>query len=226
MKHLLDNPIWSALRTGNKNLAQGTENVKYYPFDVAPFAGLKENISENFKMLYDITPVDADIFGIVTTTETNIPEPWSIVHCTPLLQMVCENPIIRKEFSEPIINLSDEYISQMLALTHLTNPGPFRQRTIDYGHYQGIFEGEKLVAMAGQRMHAIPYAEISAVCTHPDYLGRGYAAQLMLNQIKRIKETGEIPFLHVAAINERAIKIYESMGFETRKNLFVYLIKK
>jgi predicted GNAT family acetyltransferase len=226
MAHLLDNPAWSALTGGNRNLAQGTEQVKHYPADVAPFAGLAETTPANFQTLYDITPgMDAG-FAVVTTEKTEIPAPWKIAHCLPLFQMVCETPVQRKEAGGQIRNLSDEHIPQMIALAKLTNPGPFRERTIDFGHYQGIFDETRLVAMAGQRMHAPPYAEISAVCTHPDYTGRGYAAQLMVSQIGRLKEAGETPFLHVAAINERAIKLYGFLGFVIRKDLFIYFIKK
>ena len=91
---------------------------------------------------------------------------------------------------------------------------------------QGIFEGEKLVAMAGQRLHVFNYAEISAVCTHPDYLGRGYAKQLLIHQINRIKTASEIPFLHVRYDNDRAIKVYESLGFSTRREIYFYVIQK
>jgi predicted GNAT family acetyltransferase len=126
----------------------------------------------------------------------------------------------------PHIPLTDIHIPQMLALTKLTNPGPFAERTIDFGHYHGIFDGDKLVAMAGQRLHAGNYAEISAVCTHPDHLGKGYAKQLLLHQIHRIKANRETPFLHVRNDNERAINVYKSLGFETRTEIYFYVVVK
>jgi predicted GNAT family acetyltransferase len=114
----------------------------------------------------------------------------------------------------------------MLALTKLTNPGPFVEKTIDFGHYRGVFEGDQLVAMAGQRLHIFDYAEISAVCTHPDHLGRGYARQLLLHHIHRIRAASKIPFLHVRYDNYRAIKVYESLGFSKRTELFFYILQK
>lgn len=226
MPHLLDTPVWSALTSGNKNLAQGTDTVKFYRVDVAPFAGLEANSQDNLHVLYDGTPADEGVFGVVSLEKVDIQKPWTVGFCMNVLQFVCEQPVLRRAITAPLVNLSDEHIPQVLALTELTKPGPFRERTIDFGHYQGIFDGERLVAMAGQRMHAPPYAEISAVCTHPDYAGRGYAAQLMVSQIKRITAAGEIPFLHVAKGNERAINLYESLGFVNRAELFFYLIKK
>jgi predicted GNAT family acetyltransferase len=143
-----------------------------------------------------------------------------------VLQMVCEAAARLAEANEQIVPLGEEHIPAMLVLTKLTNPGPFAQRTIDFGHYKGIFDGGKLVAMAGQRLNPLPYAEVSAVCTHPDYLGRGYAAQLLLNQVHRIKAASEIPFLHVLSSNQRAINLYKSLGFATRKEISIYIIQK
>lgn len=226
MEHLLDNPVWSALNTGNKDLALGTGEVKFYPFEVAPFAGLKINSTENLEKLYHLLPHEDGTAGVVATEEIAIPKPWKVLHCVPLYQMICEAPVYRQNITAAITNLTGEHIPQMLALTKLTNPGPFRVRTMEFGHYQGILDGERLVAMAGQRMYAPPYAEVSAVCTHPDYAGKGYAAQLMQSQMQRITANGEMPFLHVVASNERAIALYETLGFTVRKEPLIYILKK
>lgn len=226
MEHLLDNPVWSALNTGNKNLAEGAGNVRFYPYGVAPFAGLKTNSAENLQGLYNVLPHEDGIAGVVATEELNMPQPWKLLNCIPVLQMVCEKFIHSGQTAVPMVNLLEEHVPQMLALTKLTNPGPFRERTIDFGHYQGIFDGERLVAMAGQRMYAPPYAEISAVCTHPNYAGRGYAAQLIQSQVKRINNNGEIPFLHVISSNERAINLYKQLGFSVRKELLFHIVKR
>ena len=70
--------------------------------------------------------------------------------------------------------------------------------------------------MAGERLRVPGYTEVSAVCTHPDHLGRGYAAFLMSEIIRRIVERGERPFLHVRPENVRAVSLYERLGFEKR----------
>jgi predicted GNAT family acetyltransferase len=226
MVHLLDNPVWSALNTGNKDISQGTDRVKFYRPDISLFAGLVENSTDTLLALHALTPPEEEVMAVVSVGEMNVPAPWTLAVSVPVFQMVYEQPQSRAAITAPIVPLSDEHIPQMLALTELTKPGPFRERTIDFGHYQGILDGTRLVAMAGQRMHATPYAEISAVCTHPDYTGRGYAAQLMLSQMKRMIDAGEIPFLHVAITNERAINLYESLGFRKRKELIVYVLKR
>jgi ribosomal protein S18 acetylase RimI-like enzyme len=225
MSHLLNNPAWNALQSGNKHLAFGTGPVSYFDREVSPFAALEENSEENFKLLYKQIPHNSTVL-FVSPVEIALSKQWEVLRTIRGLQMVCDNVTVRNEVTVQLIPLTDEDIPKMLELTKLTNPGPFASRTIDFGHYQGIFEGEKLVAMAGQRLHPYNYAEISAVCTHPDHTGKGYARQLLLNQIHRIKAASEVPFLHVRYDNYRAIKVYESLGFATRIEVYFYVLKK
>ncbi len=114
----------------------------------------------------------------------------------------------------------------MMQLTALTKPGPFGLRTIEFGNYFGIFENETLVAMAGQRLHVSNYTEISAVCTHPAYLGKGFAGALMQHQLNLICDQGQIPFLHVREDNLRAIALYERLGFAIQRPMNFYFLKR
>jgi ribosomal protein S18 acetylase RimI-like enzyme len=224
MEHILDNPAYNALATGNKQLTKGTEQIKYFDKEVAPFAGFKHNNPGNFKKLHELISRDNPLV-FISPVKIDIPAPWQFVQYIKCFQMIYNGKTIPVD-TENLVVLTDQHILQMLALTKLTNPGPFAARTIEFGHYRGIFDGGQLVAMAGQRMHPSPYAEISAVCTHPDYTGRGFAKQLLQYHINRIKNEGNIPFLHVKCENERAIKVYENMGFDTRTELHFYIFKK
>ena len=105
----------------------------------------------------------------------------------------------------------------MIALTELTKPGPFGKRTHELGAYLGLREGGKLVAMAGERLKVPGHTEVSAVCTHPDRAGQGYAGILMTEVMKRIRGRGEVPFLHVRQDNVRAVEVYKRLGFRERK---------
>ena len=225
MEHVLDNPAWNALISGNRHLSYGNEEVRYFDKEVSPFAAFKENTTDNFQLLYELLPHNGpELF--VATVETQIPAQWKVLQAINGLQMVCDITKEQDERQAELITLTDEHIPQMLSLAKLTNPGPFATKTINFGHYQGVFENGNLVAMAGQRLHVFDYAEISAVCTHPDHTGKGYARQLLLNQVNRIRAAAGIPFLHVRYDNERAIKVYESLGFKTRSEVHFYVIVK
>ncbi|HWZ14085.1 MAG TPA: GNAT family N-acetyltransferase [Mucilaginibacter sp.] len=225
MKHVLDSPAWNALISGNKDLAFGNGPVRYFDKEVSPFVGLEEKKPENFQLLYEQLPHDGPVL-FLTAEQTEIPAQWKVLQVIRGLQMVCD--IVKAEDSELIelVPLTHEHAPQMVALAKLTNPGPFANETIRFGHYMGIFENGQLVAMAGQRMHAFAYAEVSAVCTHPDHTGKGYARQLLVHHINRIKKASETPFLHVRHDNERAIEVYKRLGFYTRREVYFNVMLK
>ena len=223
MEHVLDNPAWYALISGNNNLAYGTDRVKFFDKEVAPFVGFDENSPENFNALYELITHDG-LVAFVSADPTTFFGKWKLLRHVPCLQMV-HNGTVGKVNAD-IIALTDEHIPQMMDLTQLTRPGPFLSRTIDFGPFQGIFESDKLVAMAGQRMAPLPYVEVTAVCTHPDHTGKGYAKQLLISQANHIIAQGKIPFLHVRDDNRRAIEVYESVGFVTRTDIHFYMLSK
>jgi predicted GNAT family acetyltransferase len=128
--------------------------------------------------------------------------------------------------TEDFAVLQKQHVPAMLALTKLTNPGPFAERTIDFGNYEGIFKHGELAAMAGFRTQPSPYIEVSAVCTHPDHHGKGYARQLVRRKTQQILTTAGFPFLHVRNDNYTAIKLYQKLGFVIRTEINFNLIRK
>ena len=225
MQHLLDNPVWNALISGNKNLSTGNETAKYFLKDVAPFAAVNAVTKENLEALYDIADT-GDSFAFFSSKEIDIPRLWKVGQCTRALQMVHDKVSQKKTVSDDTVALTKNNVPEMLALTKLTNPGPFLKRTIEFGNYEGIFKNGELVAMTGQRMHPFEYIEVSAVCTHPEHTGHGYATNLILRQVENILAQSAIPFLHVKQENSNAIKLYNALGFSARKEMFIYGIKK
>lgn len=225
MEHLLDNPAWNALISGNEYLSNGNDQVKYFNKEVSPFVGFKENSTESFQLLSELIPHNGPV-GFISPVEKEIPSQWDVLQCVRTFQMINTEQIKSVDIGLETTALTTEHIPQMLTLTKLTKPGPFAERTIEFGHYRGIFDGDNLVAMTGQRLHAFEYAEVSAVCTHPDYAGMGYARELLLYQVNRIKAASGIPFLHVRWDNDRAIKVYEDLGFLTRREIYFYIMQK
>ncbi|MDJ1485125.1 GNAT family N-acetyltransferase [Cytophagaceae bacterium YF14B1] len=228
MTHILDNPIWNALTTHNQDISTGNNHVRYFDREIAAFAGLKDNSEEDLNSLYALTPSPIH-FILFTPGEISIPTNWKILVKRELLQMVCEKPTLpgsQLAKGAELIPLQTKDVPAMLELTAKTNPGPFFVRTIEFGGYHGIFDGDRLVAMTGRRMQPGPYVEVSAVCTHPDYTGRGYAAQLVNHQLQSILTESRIPFLHLFSDNIGAYKVYKKLGFETRREMMVYVIEK
>ena len=225
LKHLLDNPVWEALVTEDARLNCGTDVVRYFADDVSPFVGMGHWDDQDLALLEKQLPADRS-FSVMIADQVRIPACFEILFTTPLYQMVCTRfqPIFDSSLS--MRSLGDADVPAMLELTSLTKPGPFLQRTIDFGHYIGIVEGDKLLAMAGERLHVQSYTEVSAVCTHPDHLGKGYASHLMSHACDTIIQRGNIPFLHVKQDNTRAIAKYEHLGFSIRSAFYFAVIKR
>ena len=228
MKHVLDNMIWQAIRTGNSTLARLAGDVGAYHPEIAPFAAMQNTSPEAFDRLHTFLEPGRKV-AISYFEKPVLPAArWTWVKEMDCCQMIHEAMDLVQPGPEAplIVPLDTAHVPQMLELTRLTRPGPFHPETIRFGNYFGIFSGDQLVAMAGQRMHPVPYLEVSAVCTHPDHRGRGYARILMLKVMEGIRRQGYIPFLHVLASNSSAIGLYESLGFRTRTRIHISMIRR
>jgi GNAT superfamily N-acetyltransferase len=225
LNHPLDNPVWYAANTGSSKLASGSASVKMFDKDVSPFSCMIEGTVENLLALYEMNTEERTLF-LWAHKLLPMPEKWEVLHCIPGIQMVYQSKIVAPYDREGIMPLTAVHIPAMLALTQLTKPGPFGTRTIEFGNYEGIFEGDRLAAMAGHRFYCYDYIEISAVCTHPDHQGKGYARKLLLSQLESVIKLDATPYLHVKSDNDRAIQVYESLGFSKRMDVFFYVITK
>ncbi|MGG9962490.1 GNAT family N-acetyltransferase [Ferruginibacter sp. SUN106] len=225
MSYLLHNPVYNALRSGDEALCFGTDNVKYFDEAVSPFVGFDENYTNGFDDLHDLLPAGRKILYAIPSP---VPPPpgWQVQHDIKGLQFVYEGvKDIKNEFAD-VQPLKEKHIPEMVQLAALTKPGPFGTGTIKFGSYHGIFNNDKLVAMTGQRLHVQNYTEISAVCTHPDHLGKGYAYTLLQHQLQLILQQGQHPFLHVREDNDRAIALYKRLGFTICRPMNFYFMKR
>lgn len=226
MSSILDNPIWNALITGSKHHSLGNDRVRYMQRDKGLFVGFKTYDADDWQDLDEWFAAKSQII-LFTATEIPIPTAWTTKAHRQLLQMVYESGDVPESKESPrACPLADKDVPAMLTLTQLTQPGPFFSKTIELGYYEGIFDQEKLVAMTGQRLRPDPYVEVSAVCTHPDFVGKGLAAELVGNQVRCLVSEAKIPFLHVNTDNHGAIKLYEKVGFRKRKEIWVYFLEK
>lgn len=225
MQQFLDNPVYHALLSGDSKFDKGNGGVKIFDEAVSPFVGFEARNDNGFAELYEFLPQGR---RILYATRHKIKEPagWHIAHHIEGLQFLFTGKMINNSYSYNLVPLQSRHVDEMTALAKLTKPGPFNKRTIEFGHYYGIFENDKLAAMTGQRLHVYNYTEVSAVCTHPDSLGKGYAAALVQHQLEIICSNGQIPFLHVRADNDRAIALYERLGFAQNGAMHFYFLDR
>jgi len=141
------------------------------------------------------------------------------------LQMIVYNPI-DIAMNEPVIKLTDEHIDALYELVNLVQPGYFKKKTALLGNYYGIFKNEELVSVTVERMQMNDFIEVSAVVTHPNHTGKGYAKQLVVQTVNEIFKQNKIPYLHVIEDNRGAKQLYKKLGFSTRRKISFWNINK
>lgn len=225
--HVLDNPAWHALTGAHRSLAIGTEQAKRYRLDVSPFAAVADPDGplDRLTDLRTLTDGADDAHGADTAVgvfgATTGPDGWETIGAYDCWQLVYEHDTVPElaplTGDARLVELGDDDVPDALDLVDRTRPGPFLPRTIEFGGYRGIRVGDRLAAMAGQRMRPAGWCEVSAVCADPEFRGRGFAARVMVEVMRGIIARGERPFLHVEATNERALGVYEALGFTRRR---------
>jgi predicted GNAT family acetyltransferase len=222
--HPLDHPIWTALTTTQRALAEGDARARRYATDVTPFADMPDLSAENFAALAALMS-PTDIAVLFTPEAVKAPAEFKIVLAETGEQMI-GTPVETPANGVDIVTLGVDDVPDMIELTTLTKPGPFSTRTHELGTFLGIRADGQLVAMAGERMKPAHYTEMTAVCVHPSHRGRGYGQMLLSAVSRQIVSRGEIPFLHVFTSNHSAIALYRRQGMEIRRRLHVTVLKK
>jgi len=225
--HPLDNVIWQALGTRHASFAQGNGLARKFVPEVSSLAAFLEPTPAGYDALASLM-AEGDVAALAFEAPREPPGGWAVVCAAPMLQMVQGDLVSSANSSDPasIVELSSADAREMLALAELTQPGPFSIRTHELGMYLGIRCNGALVAMAGERLKIPGFTEVSAVCTHGDHTGRGYARILMTEVMRRIRSRGETAFLHVRQDNVRAIELYKRLGFAERVLLHLSVIRK
>lgn len=212
--HPLDNPAWSSLTGPHAHFAERRGGALRYPTDVSPFVALPdEPDAEDWAGMAAMAGPGA----VVWSAGVDVPPPdgWEVEMRLAGVQLAGEDVSGRPD--EEAVPLGAEDVPEMLDLVERTRPGPFLTRTIELGAYLGIRRGGALVAMAGERLRPPGWTEISAVCTDPAVRGQGLATRLVLAVAAGVLSRGDKPFMHAAADNTGAIRLYESLGFRVRR---------
>jgi predicted GNAT family acetyltransferase len=221
--HPLDRPVWSALASRQAKFSQGDGRALRLGPEFGLFAASADASPESLTALARLNPVEGGL-ALVEAEAMPLPPGIGARRIAACHQMLATSLTpIEPRFT--ITALTDEDAPEMLALATLTEPGPFFAQTHRLGDFFGVRQGNRLVAMAGERLKPEGFTEISGVCTHPEHRGRGYAGVLMHHVATRIVARGESPFLHVYASNTGAIALYHTLGFVLRRVMTMTVIE-
>lgn len=220
---VLDNPVWASLTGHHAHLAERHGRAARFHPDVAPFVALTDAGDE--RVWPDLrTLLGASMSAVVTGPVVDVPTDWTVVEHGEGVQLV--ETSLEAAPDDEAVRLGRDDVSEMLDLVARTQPGPFLPRTVELGTYLGIRRDGRLVAMAGERLHPPGWTEISAVCTDAAHRGQGLATRLVRAVAHGVRERGEQSFLHSAASNANAIRLYQSLGFTLRRRTTFALVRR
>ena len=219
---LLDNVMWHVLTGPHARFASGGPTAKRYAGGFSPILGFADPTRPDFDALRPHAAPGEHFY--CSDWNGPVPSGWTLDAEATMFQMIWHGDLPAPDPAPEIRSLGLSHAEAALKLAELTRPGPFGPRTLELGEYVGIFEGDRLIAMAGERMFAGSLREVSGVCTHPEHQGRGLARRLMLTLIRREMQRGETPFLHVMRSNESARALYRRMGFRDHRETPVRVV--
>ncbi|MES2403447.1 MAG: GNAT family N-acetyltransferase [Pseudomonadota bacterium] len=222
--HLLDRPVWESLASRQASLSVGGELAKRYQRDVNLFASARDESPAALDALAALLEPGERVY-VLQVPEIAVPPTVRAAKAAPGVQMVATRSIDSAP-ADDIVTLCDADAPEMLALAQLTQPGPFLARTHVMGTFRGIRIDGGLAAMAGERMRMPGHTELSGVCTHPDFRGRGLARRLSAIVAHAIQARGETPILHAWKDNHAAIALYEQLGFRLRAEVNVAVLER
>jgi GNAT superfamily N-acetyltransferase len=224
VKASLDNIMWNCLSGPQARFAKGAGDVRRYAPGLSPIIGCRDPEHPDFAELEKHCAPGESFY--VDVWSGRAPAGWRIDKEARMLKMVWEAPMPAEDPAPDALALRPEHAAQAVELATLTNPGPFGIRTPELGEYFGYFEGGRLIAMAGERMEFENLREVSGICTHPDFQGRGLARRLTLKLVRREMQRGLTPYLHVMTHNTGARALYEKMGFRNYLETVVRVITR
>ncbi|MGV3575976.1 MAG: GNAT family N-acetyltransferase [Devosia sp.] len=222
--HILDRPILAALTSSHAHLARGVGGAWRYDPLISPFAAVENDEAKTLQSLADLV-ASGETVVMVRSAPIVVPTELEVVSEARVVQMVATAELA-VDADARLVPLSEANDEEAHALATLTKPGPFARNTMRMGKFWGVFEEGRLVAMAGERLRQPGWAEMSAVCVHPDQRGRGLARVLSRRVTADMQARGEKPYLHCYETNQGAIALYESLGYRVRTGLNVMVARK
>ncbi|TDW69749.1 FR47-like protein [Kribbella pratensis] len=224
---MLDNPVRHSLAGTHRQWAAVAGHTARYPAGVAPFMALPDAAEPaDWDQLIELAGED-DV--VLVNPPDTVPPTVTATRRLLALQMVADStllPSVDAPDGFAVRKLDEADSAQMLDLAQRTKPGPFGPDTWRLGAYYGIERGNKLVAMAGERMRPPGWSEISGVCSDTEYRGFGLARTVVTSVVGEVVGRGDQPFLHVMEDNVGAIRLYRALGFTVRRRIVIGSYRK
>jgi GNAT superfamily N-acetyltransferase len=191
---LLDNIMWNTISGPHVEHSVGTDETRRYVPGFSPILGFVNAVHPHFDALMPFCEPGEQFY--CDGWSGNVPSGWQLHADSFMVKMYWDGDSTVEDEAPDALPLDASHAELALDLATLTRPGPFGLRTLELGDYFGYLDGNRLMAMAGERAAACSLREISGVYTHPVYQGQGLARKLMTKLIHRespVRVISQIP---------------------------------
>jgi GNAT superfamily N-acetyltransferase len=218
---ILDKPGGVSLTGAHARLATRSGRAARFLPDVSAFGALEDETDP--AAWADLARLLGTDGSAIVAGVGPVPDGWETIRHVRCVQLVgLDVKGVLDEHAEPLTNAD---VPEVLDLVGRTEPGPFSLRTIELGDFVGIRHHGRLIAMAGERLRLPGWTEVSGVCTDPLHRGNGLASRLISTVAANIHARGHLPFLHAAAENDSAIRLYHELGFRHRMDVQIRAVR-
>lgn len=222
----LARPVWNMLNGRRAGITVASGTAVRLDRRYGPFAATSDTSVASQKALADVLDGPGDEVWLIEEQEWPAPPGTRIAKTVGLVQMVFEGDLGQCLTDPEAVLLEEADQPSMESLALATEPGPWGSMTHRYGPYYGFKMDDRLQSMAGERMLPAPgLAEVSGVCTWPEWRGRRFATRLIHHVMAKFSERGDRAFLHTYATNTGAIGLYETLGYRLRRDLVVTVVE-
>ena len=220
MRQLLDNIMWNCMSGPHAKFATGAGAVRRYAPGFSPIVGCQDPEHPDFATLEKYCEPGESFYLDI----------WSGIRARRLAHRKRSEDVqdglggaaARRRCGARTPSRFSQLISaRRWSSRSSRTPGPSVRARPSWENISATSRASELIAMAGERMCAGDLHEVSGICTHPEYQGRGLARKLTLKLVRRQLQRGKTPFLHVMSHNTAARALYEKMGFRNYRETLV-----
>jgi ribosomal protein S18 acetylase RimI-like enzyme len=119
------------------------------------------------------------------------------------------------------VPLGEADLSAMRVLAERGGLHAFESNALEKGPYFGVWRDGRLASMAGTHLKLERLVEVGNVVTDPDFRRLGLASMAVSAVTRTLCAEGLVVILQVLKSNEAAIAVYEKLGFERERTMYL-----
>ncbi len=199
--------------------AMSVASCRSLPFNALAFLGESPELLANYAAF--LVDSGSEAYFLVNETQRQVVHTaFSVLEEIPEWQMAFNGDLSRLG-SEPAVPLRIKDLPAMQTLAQAEGLMALEKEPFAHGPAFGIWDGGKLVAMSTTHLRVPGAAEIGNIVTLAGHRNRGYGTAVVSALVRHLHDEKLKIFLQVYQSNAPAIRLYEKLGFERVRPMYL-----